>query len=174
VLIENQILRDLVLSRMSPETKSVPQPPGMKPQREKIINTDQLAEQSILETLEQIETSSVMSMGVEQTSSFTISLTPKQSPTSPSLSQSIMFSPTEVEDVIPEKLMIDPTSINPSSSVEMSFSRRDMNKEESLEKDFEILEFLEDSSVESLEEHEMNSEDEVDQVEGSGKSVRDL
>jgi len=153
---------------MSPETKSVPQPPGMKPQREKIINTDQLAEQSILETLEQIETSSVMSMGVEQTSSFTISLTPKQSPTSPSLSQSIMFSPTEVEDVIPEKLMIDPTSINPSSSVE------DMNKEVSLEGDFEVLEFLEDSSVESLEEHEMNSEDEVDQVEGSGKSVRDL
>jgi len=170
VLIENQILRDLVLSRMSPETKSVPQPPGMKPQREKIINTDQLAEQSILETLEQIETSSVMSMGVEQTSSFTISLTPKQSPTSPSpsLSQSIMFSPTEVEDVIPKKLMINPTSINPSSSVE------DMNKEESLKEDFEVLEFLEDSSDESLEEHEMNSEDEVDQVEGSGKSVRDL
>jgi len=155
---------------MSPETKSVPQPPGMKPQREKIINTDQLAEQSILETLEQIETSSVMSMGVEQTSSFTISLTPKQSPTSPSpsLSQSIMFSPTEVEDVIPKKLMINPTSINPSSSVE------DMNKEESLEEDFEVLEFLEDSSDESMEEHEMNSEDEVDQVEGSGKSVRDL
>ena len=124
MLIENQILRDLVLSRMSPETKSVPQPPGMKPQREKLINTDQLAEQSILETLEQIETSSVMSMGVEQTSSFTISLTPKQSPTSPSLSQSIMFSPTEVEDVIPEKLMIDPTSINPSSAVEVSFSQR--------------------------------------------------
>ena len=124
MLIENQILRDLVLSRMSPETKSVPKPPEMKPQREKIINTDQLAEQSILETLEQIETSSVMSMGVEQTSSFTISLTPKQSTTSPSLSQSIMFSPTEVEDVIPEKLMIDPTSINPSSSVEVSFSKR--------------------------------------------------
>merc|ERR1719447_1539857 len=142
----------------------------MKPQREKLINTDQLAEQSILETLEQIETSSVISveLGVEQTSSFTISLTPKQSPTSPSMSQSIMFSPTEVEDVIPEKLMIDPTSINPSSAVE------DMNKEERLEEDFEVLEFLEDSSVESLEEHEMNSEDEVDQVEGSGKSVRDL
>ena len=49
-----------------------------------------------------------------------------------------------------------------------------MNKEVSLEGDFEVLEFLEDSSVESLEEHEMNSEDEVDQVEGSGKSVRDL
>ena len=126
MLIENQILRDLVLSRMSPETKSVPKPPEMKPQREKIINTDQLAEQSILETLEQIETSSVMSMGVEQTSSFTISLTPKQSPTSPSpsLSQSIMFSPTEVEDVISKKLMINPTSINPSSSVEVSFSQR--------------------------------------------------
>ena len=115
-----------MLSRMSPETKSVPKPPEMKPQREKIINTDQLAEQSILETLEQIETSSVISveLGVEQTSSFTISLTPKQSPTSPSLSQSIMFSPTEVEDVIPEKLMIDPTSINPSSAVEVSFSQR--------------------------------------------------
>ena len=41
-----------------------------------------------------------------------------------------------------------------------------MNKEESLEEDFEVLEFLEDSSDESMEEHEMNSEDEVDQVEG--------